>query len=376
MIPKSYKLFRLLGLEIRLDRAWIAISVILAWHLAAEYSTGPLPGGKHSIAFGIAGAIGLIGSLALHEFAHLTAAHFTGGRWAKSTLYVFGGLSDPHKAPKGTAAECCTALAGISFSLLLGTLFWLSAKFAAAAGATGAGTALLGFLAAANLLLALFNLLPAFPLDAGRIVRALHWRKSGDIASSTRWASLPGIPLSYGAMGLGVLLFFPSGNWAGLWLFLAGFFLHAASCAILDELAVHAALSERTVAQMMSRNLVTTGPGEPLSLLADQVMLGRCVSFVPVEENGTLLGYIDSGVLAGIDRDNWTNTTVNDVFVALRAEDCTTPETSAAQALKQLMGSNRRKLMVVQDNRLAGVISLSDLMGYPDVLQQFGSKLS
>lgn len=374
MFPKSYKLFKLLGLEIRLDRAWVVVSVVLAWHLAAEYSPGPWPGGQNSIAFGIAGAIGLIGSLVLHELAHLTAAHITGGRWTKSTLYVFGGLSDPHKAPRGAAAECCTAAAGILFSLLLGALFWISAKSAAAAGAMGAGTALLGFLAAANLLLALFNLLPAYPLDAGRIVRALHWKKSGDIASSTRWASLPGVPLSYGAMGLGVLLFFPSGNWAGLWLFLAGFFLHAASCAILDELAVNAALSERTVAQMMSRNPVTTGPGQPLSQLADQVMLGRCVSFVPVEENGILLGYIDSGVLAGIDRDNWTNTTVNDVFVALRAEDCTTPETSAAQALDQLKGSNRRKLMVVQDNRLAGVISLSDLMGYLDVPRQLDSR--
>ncbi len=243
MFLRSYKLFKLLGLEIRLDRAWIAVSVILAWHHAAEYSPGPWPGGEKSIVFGIAGAIGLIGSLVLHEFAHLTAARFTGGRWTTSTLYVFGGLSDPHKAPRGIAAECGTALAGISFSLLLGALFWLSAKYAAASGATGAGTALLGFLAAANLLLALFNLLPAFPLDAGRIVRALHWKKSGDIARSTRWASLPGVPLSYGAMGLGVLLFFPSGTWAGLWLFLAGFFLHTVSCAILDQLAVKAALS-------------------------------------------------------------------------------------------------------------------------------------
>jgi Zn-dependent protease/CBS domain-containing protein len=378
MFPNSYRLSLSLGLEIRIDPSWIAIAVFMVWSLATGYFPAKTEKAADMVGFalGVAAVSGLLASLILHEMAHFMVARRAGVKIKGTALFLFGGVAELEQEPQSARTECLIALAGPVLSLALCALLWIAAETAAAIEFGAATAALLGYLAAVNLLLALFNLLPAFPLDGGRIYRALLWQRSGDLARATRQASRLSSFLAYGSMGAGLWLFFPTGMWTGLWLFLTGFSLLTTSRVVLEQLDVKTALSEKTVAQMMTQTPVTVGPGRSLSGLANQVMLRHCVSFVPVEVDSQLLGYIDSRVLREIDQENWANTTVNDVFVSLRPEDCTTPATSAEQVLDQLMKSKRRKLMVVHRHRLVGVISLSDLMGYLEVLKGINGELS
>lgn len=366
MFSHAIKLLTINGFAIKIDPSWVIIAALVTWSLAQQLFPDTVPGLSRMtyLAMAVVAMLGLFASLLLHELAHSVIARRLGVPIRSITLFVFGGVAELDAEPKSAAAEFWIAIAGPMMSLALAVGIGTLAQIARIDSAAPPVTVVLSYLATINLVLGLFNLIPAFPLDGGRVLRAYLWQRSGDVLSATRTAAQSGRFFAYGLMGLGILALFQGALVAGLWyLLIGGFVLIAAQSSYTAQLA-KTAFEGKSVGAMMAREPITVSPDMTLAALVNQIMLRRAVSFLPVMEDGVLLGHIDQSVLSSIDRENWANTRVGDVFVGLEGGVMVDPDLALPDLLEIIRSTGRRKFMVVRDHELLGVITLSDLTRY------------
>jgi CBS domain-containing protein len=228
----------------------------------------------------------------------------------------------------------------------------------------------LGYLAAINLMLALFNMVPAFPLDGGRVYRAILWRRSGDLVSATRRAAATSAVFAWGLIGLGVLSMFSLGPAAGLWPILVGLFLLALGRASYQQVEMKQIFTGYRVEDLMTKSATVARPDQTLAEVVNRVFLANGISFAPVVEEGVLLGYVDVHLIRRMDREHWATTIVDDVMESV-APDCAVQLDMPAQTLLEHMTkTGRRKFLVLDNAALAGVVTLSDVTGFLDVFRQ------
>jgi Zn-dependent protease len=371
MFGHSVKLFDLFGFEIKIDASWLLIAALIVWSLASGYLPQVLPGlGQAAyLTVAVIAMLGLFGSLILHELAHSLVARRYGLGIGGITLFLFGGVAELVDEPKSAGSEFWIAIAGPLMSFLLAGLFGLAVAVTGAEGVLGT---ILAYLASINLILAVFNLLPAFPLDGGRVLRAWLWQRSGDMLEATRKASGAGTVLALGLMGLGLFSALSGGGIGGLWLVLIGFFVLNASRGTYQRLLMQDSLRGRRVAELMTPDPWTATPDMTLAELADGVMLAHAVSFAPVVERGVVIGQIDAAMMREVPRADWATTRVADVMAPLGDTDLVAPRMTAEEALQRLSEGPHRKLIVADGRRLRGVLSLRDLMGHIAVVQALG----
>lgn len=366
MFSNAVKLFSINGFDIKVDPSWLIIASLVTWSLSQQYFPGVLPDAPEAtyLTMALVGMLGLFASLLLHELAHSVVARYLGVTIKSITLFIFGGMAELGAEPSSPRDEFWIALAGPIMSLCLALGFWTFAQVATFISTATALVAVLSYLALINLVLALFNLVPAFPLDGGRVLRAYLWHRSGNALTATRAASRSGAIFAYFLMVLGIVALFQGAVFAGLWqLMIGGFVLIAARSSYTSQLA-RTAFEGKSVSALMVRDPVTVGPEMTLSAFVNQIMLRHRVSFAPVVEGNVLLGHIDQSVLSGIDRENWGNTRVGDVFVGLDQSAMIAPEMPVPLLLDLIAKTGRRKFMVVTDHHLLGVITLADLARY------------
>ncbi len=366
MFSNSVKLLSVAGFEIKVDPSWLVIASLVTWSLSQQYFPSILPDAPAAtyLTMAVIGMLGLFGSLLLHELAHSVVARHLGLEIKSITLFIFGGLAELGAEPKSARDEFWIAIAGPAMSLCLALGFWILAHIAFAASGAAALVEVLSYLALINLVLALFNMVPAFPLDGGRVLRAYLWHRSGDALAATRAASRSGTVFAYFLMALGIVTLFQGGVVTGLWyVLIGGFVLVAARSSYTSQLA-RKAFADKFVRDLMTLSPITVGPELILSEFVNQIMLRDNVSFVPVVEGDVLLGHIDQFVLSGIDPENWGNTRVGDVFVGLEPSTIVAPDMSVKDLFEIIGETNQRKFMVVDDHTLLGVITLADLTRY------------
>ena len=363
MFSNAVKLFSLKGFEIKVDPSWMIIAALVTWSLSQQYFPDVLPDVSKAtyLMMALLGMFGLFASLLLHELAHSVVARYVGVPIKSITLFIFGGMAELGEEPSSAGDEFWIALAGPVMSLCLAFVCWAFAQAAWLVSSSQAVVEVISYLALINLVLAMFNMVPAFPLDGGRMLRAYLWYRNEDMLAATRTAARSGTFFGYFLMALGVLALFQGAFVAGLWqLMIGGFVLIAARAGYATQLA-RTVFEDKTVNALMERNPITVGPDMTLSEFVNQIMLRHGVNFVPVVEGDVLLGHIDRSVLSGIDRENWVNTRVGDVFVGLDQSVMVTPELPVAELLKIIQQAGRRKFLVVSDHQLFGVITLADL---------------
>ena len=363
MFSNAIKLFSVSGFDIKVDPSWLVFASLVTWSLSEQYFPKTLPDASHAayVTMGIFGMLGLFGSLLLHELAHCVVARSLGIPTKSITLFIFGGMAHLGAELSSARDELWIAIAGPIMSLSLAITLWLFSRAAVATGISGAAFEVISYLAMINLVLALFNLVPAFPLDGGRILRAYLWSRSGNVLSATQIAARSGTIFGYFLICLGFLALFQGAFLVGLWqLLIGGFVLVAARASYVDQLA-RAVFEGKSVADLMTRDAITVGPEMRLTEFAHDIMLAHNVTFVPVIEADVLLGHIEQSVLSRIDRENWENTRVGDVFVGLEADGMVSPDLLVTDLLNIITSSGRRKFMVVVDHQLLGVITLADL---------------
>ncbi len=370
MFGHSIRLFDLFGFEIKIDASWLLIAALIVWSLSSGYFPQVLPGLTQTgyLALSVVAMLGLFASLILHELAHSLVARRHGLRIGGITLFLFGGVAELVEEPKSAASEFWIAIAGPVMSFALAALFSLAA-LAMGEGLLGI---VLAYLGSINLVLAVFNLLPAFPLDGGRVLRAWLWARSGDMLAATRKASGAGSVLAFGLMALGVFSALSGGGIGGAWMVLIGFFVLNASRGAYHRLLMQDSLKGRRVAEVMTPDPWTATPEMTLAELAEDVMIAHAISFVPVVRGGAVLGYVDAQLLRATPRADWPNRLVQDVMEPADDSCLVPPRMTAEDALNRLAQGPHRKLIVVEGRALRGIVSLRDLMDHIAMVQALG----
>lgn len=366
MFGKDVRLFRLFGFEVKIDLSWIILAFIITWTLAQGVFPSLYEGQEPSTYWmmGLVGAAGLFFSIVFHELCHSLVARGYGMEMKGITLFIFGGVAEMSEEPPSPRAEFFMAVAGPVSSLLLAGSFRAGSIVMEAAGAPAQATAVVGYLALINFILAAFNLVPAFPLDGGRILRAALWKWKNDLKWATRIAADMGTGFGTVLIILGILQLFAGNVIGGVWWFVIGMFLRNISQSSYRHVAIKKMLEGEKVERFMKRDPVTVPSSTPISEFIEDYVYRHHYKFFPVIENDRHVGCITVNQVKQIPREEWSSHTVADVSSACSPDNSISPGAEAVDALAAMNRQGISRLMVVDRGKLIGVITLKDLMGF------------
>ncbi len=369
MFGKKIHLFTIFGFDVNIDFTWLFLAVLVTWSLARGLF--PVWFGNYSTAtywwMGVAGALGLFLSIVFHEFWHSMIARRFGLPMKGITLFIFGGVAEMEEEPANAKTELLMAIAGPLSSVVLGLIFLLIFRAGGAIGWPEPINGVLVYLGWLNLVLAVFNMLPAFPLDGGRVLRSILWFAKGNIRWATRVASAIGSGFGMFLIVLGLLSFISGGFITGIWYFLIGMFIRGAALTSYRQVLVRNALSGETIAHFMQPEPVTVPPSTSIRDLVDNYIYKYHYKMFPVAEDGNLSGCITSNEVKNIPREQWSTLRVQDVLVPCSVDTTITPDTDAMKALSLMNKTGRSRLMVVDGDHLIGVITLKDMLKFLDL---------
>lgn len=371
MFSRSFTAFKLMGYDIKIDPSWFFIAALVVWSLATGYFPQMLTEATSTqiLVLSVLAMLGLFAALILHELSHSLMARRYGVEIKGITLFIFGGVAELGKEPQSPSAEFWIALAGPAMSFALAFIFWVALNVGGVLGLSDVIMAFLGYMTWANMILAVFNLLPAFPMDGGRVMRALLWNRLGDQLAATERATAVGGVIAYVLIGLGLLNVVMTGQLGSLWIVIIGLFILASGKGAYADMRMRKSFAGKTVGHVMTPSPVSITPDETLRVLVDDYILRRRVSFVPVVDQDVLLGYIDVDVLRSIDTENWPQTQVGDVFVEYGPDNTVNPNDTAESVMRRLQETGRRKFLVATGRKLQGVVTLTDLVNYLNLVQ-------
>ena len=365
MFGRQIKLFSLFGFSVRVDASWLVIAFLVAWTLAAGLFPSYYKGLASSTYWwmGVAGAAGLFVSIVFHECCHSLVARHYGLPIGGITLFVFGGVSEMTEEPQSPGVEFFMAAAGPVSSFLLAGLFYL-AFLGMRSGMPPPVYGVFGYLAYVNVLLGCFNLLPAFPLDGGRVLRSALWHAKGNLRWATRIATRIGSIFGAGMIVLGMVTFVTGNFVGGVWWFLIGMFLRNASSVSYRQLLIRRALEGEHVRELMKSDLVTIGPSVTLDRLMDDYIYRYPYKMFPVVEQGRLFGVVTINRLKEIPREEWSFRTVKEIAGTCTEVNTIEPDADAIKALEKMNKTSAGRLMVVDRGRLVGILVLKDLLSF------------
>jgi Zn-dependent protease/CBS domain-containing protein len=352
---------RLGGVQVRIHWSWLVVFALIVWSLAATVfpSQNPeLSDGVH-LAMAVAAALVFFASVLLHELGHAWQARRDGLEIDGITLWLFGGVAQFKGAFPNPGAEFRIAIAGPLVTVILSGGFALLAL----AGLPSAVDGVAAWLGYISLTLLVFNLIPALPLDGGRVLRAALWRARGDLGWATRVAADVGMGFGYLFIALGVLMFIVEGSFSGAWLAFIGWFLLQAATAEARYVATEQALAGLHVRDLMVRNPVVVDPDITVGRFMDEVASSRRFTTYPVvDRGGRPIGLLAFSSVAAVPRSEWDTRRVRDTMIPLGQVPLLAESTSAVDALADLSsrpGQNRG--LVVNNGDLDGLLSITDL---------------
>jgi Zn-dependent protease/predicted transcriptional regulator len=363
MFGKRIRLFKLLGFAVNIDLSWLVLALLITWSLARglfPYQYEHLPRLAYWF-MGAAGAVGLFGSIIFHELCHSLVARRFGMPMKGITLFIFGGVAEMDEEPPGPKAEFLMAIAGPASSALVGALGFMIAALAA----EWLPTPILGvieYLTLINFVLMAFNLLPAFPLDGGRVLRAALWQWKKNFRWATRIASRLGSFFGAFLVILGILNILRGNAIGGIWQSMIGLFLGKAAKSSYDQAMLSSALEGETVRKFMNTEPVVAPAGILLKDLVERYVYRYHFKMFPVVEGGTLVGCITTRMIKEVPQEAWGARTVGDAAGRCSQENSISPDTPAVKALGLMGRTGNTRLMVVEHGALAGIVTLKDIM--------------
>lgn len=395
MFGRSIPLFKLFGIQVKLDPSWFLIAVLLTFVLATTVFPTMLEGLQKSVeqaqgtervqeleeripeslsqttywVMGVAGALLLFASILAHEFGHAIVANRRGLPVRGITLFLFGGVAELSREPDSAKNEFWMAIAGPIVSVALGVGFFVVAAFPLPAAAW----MVVQYLAVINIVVVVFNMIPAYPLDGGRVLRSILWGWKGDLRSATRTAA--GIGAGFGL----VLMIFAGvrlvlGDFIGAaFTFLIGMFIRGASGQARQQIEIRTALSGKPVRELMNDQPRTVPLDEPLDRFVEDHVYRHHLKMFPVTRDGSdqLEGCISVEQLKEVPREQWGEKSVRDLADACTDDNTIPPDADASEALMRMSGTGRTKLMVVSPSgELVGVLTLKDLMGHVQMREE------
>lgn len=364
----SFKLGRVAGIDVGANWSWLLVVALILWVLASGVFPESNPGLSESsyLAMAAVAAALFFTSLLLHELGHAIQARREGMELGGVTLWVFGGVAKFKGSFPSARAEFRIAIAGPLVSLAIGLLFIGTAVLVPLPAAADAVVFWVGQI---NLLLLAFNMLPALPLDGGRVLRSALWARKRDFGAATRTAAGLGRVFGQILIGWGLLVAILGGQIGGLWLVFIGWFLLIAAEAEASAAGAKAALAGIHVRDVMVRHPVTVPPDLTLRAFMEDVFLAHRHTTYPVTENGRTFGLVSFRSVAEVPRAEWESRCVRDCMLPASDALVVREDEDLAEVLQQLAATKPGRALVCDDGRLAGLLSMTDAAR---VLQAFG----
>lgn len=371
MIGGGIRIGRLFGIEIRIDGSWLVIAFLIGWALFAQFQlVFPDIETPEAVLLGAVTAILFFASVLLHELSHSVVARRLGVPVESITLFLFGGVTKTKTEAQTAGDEFRIAVVGPVTSLALAAVFWVLV--------VGLGDAVsdpvaygLGYLGWINLVLGAFNLLPGFPLDGGRVLRSILWKRTGSITRATRGAALGGQMVAWALMAFGIVEVF-SGNLGGLWLAAIGWFLLQAAGASVREVVVQRSLRGVRAGDLMSPNPVTIPSDLTIAEAVDDYFLRYDHSAFPVDDDGDITGLVSLRAVRQVPRDQWQIRQVWRTMTPI-AEVHTVPADLPMEAvLEQLRSAEIDRVLVMVQGRAVGIITPRDVARWVQRSEELG----
>lgn len=373
---------RVLGVDLAVDWSLLIIFALIAFNLG--FGVLPLWHPDWSVwltwLIALTAAVSFFGSVFLHELSHAVAANAQGIPVRRITLFIFGGMAHMEAEPPSAKSELVMAIVGPITSIVIGVLATLiGVALASSALATGSMevavaemgpvATLLLWLGPVNLLLGVFNLVPGFPLDGGRVLRSILWSVTDDIVKATRWASNVGRGFAWFLIGVGVLMLFGAtvplfggGLVQGLWLILIGWFLSNAARLSYEQVVVTGALEDVLVSDIMRTRTIAVTPETTVERLVRDYIMRTDQHAFPVMDGDRLVGLVCLEDTRRVSHREWSNVQISRVMTPLSDLITLAPGDDAASALKTLADREVNQVPVIEDGQLRGLVRREDVM--------------
>lgn len=371
---------RIFGINIHIDWSWIFIFILITWQLAIAV----FPGFHPDLAFfpllglSVAASLLFFASVLAHELAHSLMAKARGLPVRRITLFIFGGVSNIEREPPSPAAEFWITVVGPLTSFILGVLFLFAGLYPLGGAVqnlpqalTGLGPfyTLLFWLGSINILLAIFNLIPGFPLDGGRILRSIIWAITGSLRRATRWASMVGHVVAWLFIITGIAMvfgipvpIFGTGLVGGIWLAFIGWFLNNAAAQSYQQVVVQDMLEGVSVTRLMRSQPPTVEPELPISSLVYDHLMGTDERAFPVLDEGRLVGMVCLEDVRKVPKEEWDQTRVHQIMTPSEELEVISPREDATEALEKISRRDINQVPVVQNGELVGLLRRQDIM--------------
>jgi Zn-dependent protease/CBS domain-containing protein len=364
MFGKRIHLFKLFGFKVNADVSWLILAVLVSWSLAKGLFPHYFEGFSNRIYWwmGIAGAVGLFLSIIFHEFCHSLVARQFGLQMKGITLFIFGGVAEMESEPESPKVEFLMAIAGPISSVFLGAILYFIHLAGQNLEWPKPINGVLQYLMVINFILAGFNLLPAFPLDGGRVLRSILWGIKGNLRWATRVASGLGSAFGIFLIVFGFLNFITGNFIGGIWYFLIGMFIRQASQMSYSQLLMRKALAGEKISRFMKTEPISVSPSLTIEQLVNDYFYKYHYKMFPVSNGDGLIGCVGLKQVKELPREEWNRHAVGDVVAPCSDENAISPQTDALQALSLMNRTGNSRLMVVDENKLLGIVTLKDML--------------
>ena len=375
-MKRTFKVLTISGIEISVHYTWFIVFALVAYSLAVSYFPIQVKG-QNPITYWLMGGISallLFVSVVLHELAHSLVAKKEKLGVDKIVLFLFGGVSEITEEPKSAKDEFKMAIAGPLSSFVLAFVFWISLILVLNPLGSQILSSIFWYMVIVNFMLGVFNLLPGFPLDGGRVLRAYWWNKTKNLFKATSVAANAGKGLSILMMVLGGFQLLIGYFVGGMWLIFIGLFLRQAAESGYQRVLIRDILSGMKVKELMSSNVVCVGSDLSIQELVDEFFLKHRFISYPVCERGKLLGIVTLNSVKQIPRERWKEEKTKTATQEVPENFILRPEQDAVEALEKIITSDLGRLPVVKDGEIVGILSRRDVMNLLTIKTDLGFK--
>lgn len=373
MFKSSIKLFRIFGIEIRLDYSWFIIFALFAYVFGFLYFPTVLPDLNRGLmaVITIITVILFFVSVLIHEMSHSLIARKRGTPVERITLFLFGGMAEIEKEPETPYSEFIMAIAGPGASFILAVFFGVIWYFSRNFPPIGEPVK---YLALINLVLGIFNILPGYPLDGGRILRSIIWKVTGNLKRATFIASTTGRILGFIIIAVGVVFIFAGNFLNGVWLAFIGWFLQSSAQMGYRQLVFETSIKGIKVKDVMNENIVNVTRDTTLQGLVDDYFMKYRFGRFPVmesERTQKLVGVISIHDVKEIPREEWTDVYVGSIVKKISENEKVDISMEVSDAIKKMVKNNLGHLVVMSGDKLEGIITKSDIMNFIKIQSEF-----
>ncbi len=372
MFGRGIRIGRIFGISIEIDFSWFVIFFLVAYSLSKGYFPHYYPdiATTHYWVMGVLAALLLFASVLLHELSHSIIALRNKLPISRITLFIFGGVANMEEEPKSPGVEFRVAAAGPACSLMLMIVFW-ALSLAMTEGS--APYAIMQYVSYINGFLALFNLIPGFPLDGGRLLRATLWHFRHNFKSATRIASNMGKGFAAFLMFMGFLNVMTGNPFNGIWFILIGYFLQRAAESSYRQVVIKEMLSGLTVEKVMNRGVVSVSEGLSIRELVHDFFIAHHFNCFPVAEGETLKGIIRMSNVKEIPKEQWDTLSVREVMEANPARYLVAPASGVEEAFGKMLKEDTGWLVVADEKGcIVGVMTRGDIIHLMEIKSGLG----